>query len=229
MQFYCIPELIEAKCNVVIWLDGSVQIKMGAFLDCMADRATRGQNFVVYVHERDYLADKVQASIGFGKYLGQWDVDKFGQHQHVDMQYQYYLWMGFNERWFEATPWFNESVGIMEYMSHAWSCLIYVKRKPPNHFLTAGGERTFCDPPKTKCHFLTVCGSTMLPSMHYQMQRLQLARIGTMNIVLSVIMGSDGNERWCSEAQLKFSSKLGEFGVSWLQAQTDVFYYNSRG
>jgi hypothetical protein len=112
MQFYRIPELIEAKCNVVIWLDGSVQIKTGAFLDSMADRATRGQNFVVYVHERDYLAEEVQASISFGKYLGQFDVDKFGQHQHVDMQYQYYLWMGFKERWFEAAPWFNESVGI---------------------------------------------------------------------------------------------------------------------
>jgi len=112
MQFYRIPELIEAKCNVVIWLDGSVQIKTGAFLDSMADRATRGQNFVVYVHERDYLAEEVQASISFGKYLGRFDVDKFGQHQHVDMQYQYYLWMGFKERWFEAAPWFNESVGI---------------------------------------------------------------------------------------------------------------------
>lgn len=111
MQFYRIPEIIEAKCNVVIWFDGTVKIKMGAFLGRMADRANQGQNFVVYTHDGDgRISTEVGRSVGFGKYLGQWD--GFGPHQHVDEQYQYYLSMGFKERWFENTTWFNESMGL---------------------------------------------------------------------------------------------------------------------
>ena len=39
----------------------------------------------------------------------------------------------------------------MDYMSHVWSCLIFVELRL-NHSLTAGGERTFYYLPKTKCH-----------------------------------------------------------------------------
>ena len=47
MQFYRVPQLQEAGCNVVIWLDATIQIKAGNFMGRMADRASRGQNFVV--------------------------------------------------------------------------------------------------------------------------------------------------------------------------------------
>jgi hypothetical protein len=115
MQFYRIPELIEAKCNVVVWLDGTVQIKTGAFLESMADRAARGQNFVAYVQHgrKGGVGDEAMRSAVHNKYMGKWG-DAFGQHQHTDMQFQHYLWMGFKERWFEATPWFKESMGIDE-------------------------------------------------------------------------------------------------------------------
>jgi hypothetical protein len=118
MQFYRVPELMEAKCNVVIWFDGTIQIKMGSFLGRMADRAEQGQNFVVYVQDgaTPYWTDgKVSTEVqrsNFNKYLGRWK--GFGPHQHVDMQYQHYLWMGFRERWFENTTWFSESMGIEE-------------------------------------------------------------------------------------------------------------------
>lgn len=116
MQFHRIPELIEAKCNVVIWFDGTIQIKTGAFMEIMADRAERGHNFVVYVQDGNtpewtdgQVSTEVKRS-NFNKYLGKWT--GFGPHQHVDIQYQYYLWMGFRERWFENRTWFQDAMGI---------------------------------------------------------------------------------------------------------------------
>ena len=47
MQPYRVPQIREAGCNVVIWLDGTIQIKTANFMTLMADRAYRGQNFVM--------------------------------------------------------------------------------------------------------------------------------------------------------------------------------------
>lgn len=51
MQFYRVPELQEAGCNVFIWFDATIVIKHAAFMGRMADRANLGENFVVYVQD----------------------------------------------------------------------------------------------------------------------------------------------------------------------------------
>ena len=48
MQFYRVPQ-IQESCNVIVWFDGTIQIKSGTFMGRMADRASRGQNYGVRV------------------------------------------------------------------------------------------------------------------------------------------------------------------------------------
>lgn len=117
MQFYRVPELQEAGCNVVIWFDATIVIKHAAFMGRMADRANLGENFLVYVQDgprrswKDGLvSSEVKRSI-YGKYGGK-QSSAFGPPQHVDDQYEYYLSQGFTEGWFRNTTWFNQYKGV---------------------------------------------------------------------------------------------------------------------
>lgn len=115
MQAYRVPQIREAGCNAIVWLDGTVQIKAAEFLGTMADRAAIGENFVVYVHgpEREgFIKTEVRAS-AFGKYQGRGGPN-FGPHQHVAEQYDYYMKMGFREKWFQNETWFDEYNGVDE-------------------------------------------------------------------------------------------------------------------
>lgn len=104
-QFHRVPELTAEGCNVVVWLDGSIQLTNATFMKDMASRADRGQNLVVYAHHesREGRIDKeVGESIVFRKYTS----NKFAGHpqpvQPVMEQYQHYLAQGFKERWFDG-------------------------------------------------------------------------------------------------------------------------------
>ena len=117
MQFYRVPQIQEAGCNVVIWLDATLQIKKASFMGRMADRAERGQNFVVYVQDgprkgwqRGEVIDEVRRS-KHGKYGGK-QPGSFGPPQNVSGQYQRYLAEGFREKWFENATWLDEYKGV---------------------------------------------------------------------------------------------------------------------
>ena len=117
MQFYRVPQIQEAGCNVVIWLDATLQIKKASFMGQMADRAERGQNFVVYVQDgprkgwqRGEVIDEVRRS-KHGKYGGK-QPGSFGPPQNVSGQYQRYLAEGFREKWFENATWLDEYKGV---------------------------------------------------------------------------------------------------------------------
>lgn len=121
MQFHRLPEVQEAGCNVVVWFDGTIQIKDGTFMGRMADRAYRGQNFVVYVSDgrpskkmglRDGLVSSEAERSMTGKYGGKKSRAVFGPRQHVDEQYRYYLSQGFREKWFLNESWFDEVKGV---------------------------------------------------------------------------------------------------------------------
>ena len=117
MQFYRVPQLQEAGCNVVIWLDATIQIKTGGFMGRMADRASRKQNFVVFVQDgprRGWQNGEVKSEVGrskFGKYGGK-QPGSFGPPQKVGEQYEYYLSQGYREKWFQNETWFNEYRGV---------------------------------------------------------------------------------------------------------------------
>ncbi|KAL9184922.1 hypothetical protein ACHAXT_002699 [Thalassiosira profunda] len=114
MQFYRVPEL--ASCDVVVWLDATLQIKPG-FLEAMADRADRGQNFVVYVQDgprRSWANGEVKGEVGrskYGKYGGK-QPGSFGPPQRVEEQYERYLAEGYRDKWFENAPWLDEYRGV---------------------------------------------------------------------------------------------------------------------
>jgi len=115
MQFYRVPQLQAAGCNVVMWFDATIQIKNEIFMGHMADRATRGQNFVVYVQDRaTRRADGTIASEAlrskYGKYGGR-QGPAFGPPQHVTEQYEHYLSSGFREGWFRNESWYNQFKG----------------------------------------------------------------------------------------------------------------------
>ena len=118
MQFYRVPEIIEAGCNVVIWLDATIQIKTGTFMGQMAERARRGQNFVVYVQDgpRKTWHGSIKAEVGrskYGKYGGK-SPESFGPAQNVEDQYTHYLSHGFTEKWFQNASWYEENKELIQ-------------------------------------------------------------------------------------------------------------------
>lgn len=118
MQPYRVPQIREAGCNVVIWLDGTIQIKTANFMTLMADRAYRGQNFVVYVLDgkarRGGYPGTMEKEVNqskYGKYGGKRGL-AFGPPQHVNQQHEFYIQQGFREKWFVNEPWFEEKSGL---------------------------------------------------------------------------------------------------------------------
>jgi len=117
MQFYRVPQIQEAGCNVVVWLDATLQIT-ASLMGRMADRAERGQNFVVFVQDgprkgfqTGKVVDEAKRS-KFGKYGGN-QPGSFGPRQNVEEQYQRYLAAeGFREQWFENATWLDEYKGV---------------------------------------------------------------------------------------------------------------------
>jgi hypothetical protein len=99
-QFYRLPFLQEAGCNVVIWLDGTIRINDITFMGHMASRARRGQNFVVYTHQRKGSVHAEARASNYGKYNSRVFAGKPQPPQPVMEQYQHYLAQGFRERWF---------------------------------------------------------------------------------------------------------------------------------
>ena len=109
-QPYRVPQIINAGCNVIVWMDGTIRIKDKTFMGHMKERAERGQNLVVSVHDirqRDgRLMKEVADSVINYKYKGKGGAD-FGPFQNISKQYKQYVSEGFTERWFEQESWWS--------------------------------------------------------------------------------------------------------------------------
>ena len=109
-QPYRVPQIINAGCNVIVWMDGTIRIKDKTFMGHMKERAERGQNLVVSVHDirqRDgRLMKEVADSVINYKYKGKGGPD-FGPFQNISKQYKQYVSEGFTERWFEQESWWS--------------------------------------------------------------------------------------------------------------------------
>lgn len=101
-QFYRLPALREAGCNVVIWFDGSIQLHNETFMTQMESRAERGQNFVTYEHDyrRKGLIKNEAAASNVPKYSSSYRFGAPQPPQPVLEQYDHYLATGFTEKWF---------------------------------------------------------------------------------------------------------------------------------
>ena len=112
-QPYRVPEIINAGCNVIVWMDGTIRIKDKTFMGHMKDRADRGQNLVVSVHRparKGLLSLEVENSVRNKKYQGLTGSD-FGPFQNISMQYEQYVLEGFTEKWFEQESWWPDVKG----------------------------------------------------------------------------------------------------------------------
>lgn len=153
MQFHRVPEVMDAGCNVVVWFDGTIQIRDGTFMGRLAHRASRGQNYLVYVSDgkpsikmglRDgLLSSEVSRSLT-GKYGGK-QSHVFGPRQHVDQQYEYYLSQGFQEKWFQNETWFDEHKGVesnkMKYGVYVTCMIMFdIRKRETREFLDCWWE-----------------------------------------------------------------------------------------
>jgi hypothetical protein len=104
-QFYRVPEIQQAGCDVVLWFDGTIRLHDATFFQQMASRADRGQNLITFVHSatrRGTLKAEVEAS-NFPRYTAPKLNGVAQPPQPVLEQYQDYLAQGFREKWFDAS------------------------------------------------------------------------------------------------------------------------------
>ena len=139
-QPYRVPEIINAGCNVVVWMDGTIRIKDKTFMGHMKERAERGQNLVVSVHRparKGLLSAEVENSVRNKKYQGRGGPD-FGPFQNISRQFEQYVSEGFTERWFEQESWWPEVKGEAPHLYGMYvTCMVLfdLRKKSTKTFL----------------------------------------------------------------------------------------------
>ena len=99
-QFHRI-EIVQKSCDIVCWVDATVEIISTQFFFFLANKANRDQNILVFEHARNGLISaEVQASLGIGRYDTTFAYGSPQRFQNVSRQYEHYLEEGFVEKWF---------------------------------------------------------------------------------------------------------------------------------
>lgn len=99
-QFHKI-EIVQKSCDVVVWVDATVEITSHKFFETLAHLTQRGKNVLVFQHvRRGMLSAEVQASLGIGRYDTTFAYGAPQSFQNISRQYEHYLEEGFVEKWF---------------------------------------------------------------------------------------------------------------------------------
>jgi hypothetical protein len=99
-QFHRI-EIVQKSCDVVCWIDATVEINSYHFFEILANKAKKGENVLVFEHHRKGLISaEVQASLNIGRYDTTFAYGAPQSFQNVSRQYEHYLEEGFVEKWF---------------------------------------------------------------------------------------------------------------------------------
>jgi hypothetical protein len=132
LNLYRIPELIDY--DIVIWLDGTVQISNNRCAELIFNKIESGKNIIVYEHEyrSGNLKQEVIAS-NFNRYTStNWN----GQdqpYQDVNKQYEDYINEGFKEDWIK--DYISENTGSVSNNVGVWiTCFVaFDMRKEETH------------------------------------------------------------------------------------------------